>query len=168
MWQPVKSINIILAEFHMYFACPRVNLQPVLFHIPSLWATVWEKKLLRTALSLRGYHCCKSSYQLASVDFYLCTPLSFSHTLPFLPAQTWLYLLNASVVLHLFLSLSLPFSFFRCKPPSFSLPMYTDPVLITVTTLQQLVAWVTAAIVDSSLVPLSPTYRRKVEEDTAG
>lgn len=152
MCQPVKKINTNFTRFHSYFGRAHMNFQ--LYAVPHRlnWATVWEEKLLSSVLSRWGYHCCRV---LLSAGF---CQLLFLHSSPFL-----LFFSTPSMnpaLPHLCICLAIshspPFvSVLLCV--SFSLSIYTDPVLITITTLQQLFAWVTATIVDSSLVQLFPT-----------
>lgn len=113
---PLKSINTNLAEFYIYFSRPHTNLQLALFHILSLEPPCERKSCLAQYFLCEAITAVESSYQLASVDFYLCT----SHTLSFslsLPAWTRLYLVYASVLL----SPSLPpssLSSYVCLCPS--------------------------------------------------
>lgn len=80
MWQPVKGIKTLLVEFCIYLESLHMNLQLVLFHISSV-----EPQCERKSCLAQQFHCeaitgVESSYQLASVNFYLSTSLPFSYS----------------------------------------------------------------------------------------
>ncbi len=115
MWQPVKSINTNLAQFHIFFGCPHMNLQLVLFHILSLEAQCERKKLLSSVLSLWGYHCCRvllsaGFRRLLSLHFSPFVTLSLSH-FPFHSLHE-----PGFTSMHLFCYLSLSLSLLLCPP----------------------------------------------------
>lgn len=123
----------------------------LLFVVPqfgrkSCWAQKKHNKAVTAA---------ELSYQLALADFYLSSPLLIFAMSSSPPAWTLPFPLP-SICTAKYLLL--------CVPPSFSLSASADPVLITVTTLQQLVAWVTGTIVESPLISRSSSLGREGSE----
>lgn len=79
MCQPVKSINTNFTQVRSYFGRGSHELSTCAVPHRLNWATVWEEKLLSSVLSPgEAIAAVESSCQLASVNFYLSTPLPFS------------------------------------------------------------------------------------------
>lgn len=65
MWQPVKGINTLLVELHLFRESPHEPATCTLPH-PLSRATVWEKKLLSSVVSLWGYQSPPISWLLST------------------------------------------------------------------------------------------------------
>ena len=91
---------------HIYSGRPRMNLRLVLFHIVSLEPQCERRSCLAQYFPCEAITALHFSYQLASVDFYLSTPLPFSLS----PSHSAVHEPSFTSTTHLSLSLSLSLS----------------------------------------------------------